>query len=82
MSISIEYVKHLESQLHPKCPISREVMERVAQRAEQGMETYGETLEEADLSVLHGIDMAIEEALDLAVYLTAVKRKLNLTINQ
>jgi hypothetical protein len=58
------------------CPISQEVAKRVADRAEAGMKTYGVTMERKDVTTVGWIDHAIEEALDLAVYLTRLKRDL------
>lgn len=60
-----------------QCPISKEVAQRVADRAKAGMETYGVTMERTDIDAQGWIDHAIEEALDLAVYLTRLKRDLD-----
>lgn len=56
-----------------ECPISRTVMERVAERARTGMKTYGVTMERTDVTTVGWIDHAIEELLDGAVYLTRLK---------
>ncbi len=60
--------------------IVQEVLDRVYSRAEQGMETYGVSMERDDLTVTQWIDHAIEEALDFAVYMTRVKSDLKTII--
>jgi len=42
-------------------------------RSETGIRKYGTTLDRTDLEVKQWIDHAIEEALDLALYLQKVK---------
>lgn len=59
-----------------ECPIARQVAERVASRAKEGMKKYGVTMERTDVDVVGWIDHAIEEALDFAVYLTRLKKDL------
>jgi hypothetical protein len=45
-------------------------------RSERGIRKYGTTLDRTDLEVKQWIDHAIEEALDLALYLERVKNEL------
>jgi hypothetical protein len=45
-------------------------------RSETGIRKYGTTLDRTDLSVKQWIDHAIEEALDLALYLERIKSEL------
>jgi hypothetical protein len=45
-------------------------------RSETGIRKYGTTLDRTDLEVKQWIDHAIEEALDLALYLERVKNEL------
>jgi hypothetical protein len=54
-----------------------EVAALMRQRAEKGKETYGTTMDRDDLSTDEWLDHAIEEAIDLAIYLTKIKRELN-----
>lgn len=53
------------------------VVYRIAQllktRSETGIRKYGTTLDRTDLSVKEWIDHAIEESLDLALYLQRIK---------
>jgi hypothetical protein len=51
-----------------------EVAKRMRARAESGLHTYGVTMDREDLSKEKWLDHAIEEALDLAIYLTKIKR--------
>lgn len=46
-------------------------------RSETGIRKYGTTLDRTDLSIKEWLDHAIEEALDLAIYLTKIKKELN-----
>jgi hypothetical protein len=45
-------------------------------RSETGIRKYGTTLDRTDLTIKEWIDHAIEEALDLALYLERVKNEL------
>lgn len=45
-------------------------------RSETGIRKYGTTLDRTDIEVKQWIDHAIEEALDLALYLERVKNEL------
>lgn len=60
-------------ELEIECPYAKIVSERVAKRAHEGMKKYGVTMERTDVTTVGWIDHAIEEALDLAVYLTRLK---------
>ena len=53
-----------------------EVAQLMRQRADKGKQTYGTTMDRDDLSTDEWLDHAIEEALDLAIYLTKIKREL------
>lgn len=53
-----------------------EVACRMKNRANDGLITYGVTMDRKDLSNEDWLDHAIEEALDLAIYLTKIKRQL------
>jgi hypothetical protein len=53
-----------------------EVARRMRDRADKGLLTYGVTMDRKDLSNEQWLDHAIEEALDLAIYLTKIKREL------
>jgi hypothetical protein len=46
-------------------------------RSETGIRKYGTTLDRTDLEVKQWIDHAIEEALDLALYLERIKSEIN-----
>lgn len=48
----------------------------IEQRAKKGLETYGVTLDRTDYPVEQGISDAIEEALDLAIYLQKCKQEI------
>lgn len=53
-------------------PIVQSVIERVAQRSEQGMKTYGVPMTRPDVSTIEWLRHAQEEAMDLAVYLERI----------
>lgn len=53
-----------------------EVAQLMRRRADKGKQTYGTTMDRDDLSTDEWLDHAIEEALDLAIYLTKIKREL------
>ena len=53
-----------------------EVAKLMRMRADKGKETYGTTMDRDDLSTEQWLDHAIEEALDLAIYLTKIKKDL------
>lgn len=53
-----------------------EVARLMRYRADKGKDTYGTTMDRDDLSTEEWLDHAIEEALDLAIYLTKIKKEL------
>ena len=53
-----------------------EVAALMRKRADIGKQTYGTTMDRDDLTTEEWLDHAIEEALDLAIYLTKIKREL------
>lgn len=53
-----------------------EVAALMRTRAEIGKQTYGTTMDRDDLTTEEWLDHAIEEALDLSIYLTKIKREL------
>lgn len=61
----------------PECPIAREVLLKVQTRANEGMVTYGQTMERTDIDTQGWIEHTIEELLDAAAYLTRLKVDVN-----
>jgi hypothetical protein len=57
-------------------PIVAAVIRKMYQRSQVGIKKYGTTLERDDLSTEQWIDHAIEEAMDLVLYLTKIKTQL------
>lgn len=53
-----------------------EVARLMRERSQKGKATYGTTMDRDDLGVDEWINHAIEEALDLAIYLTKIKKEL------
>lgn len=53
-----------------------EVAALMRRRADKGKQTYGTTMDRDDLTTEEWFDHAIEEALDLAIYLTKIKKEL------
>lgn len=53
-----------------------EVAQLMRTRSDKGKQTYGTTMDRDDLSTQDWFDHAIEEALDLAIYLTKIKKEL------
>ena len=53
-----------------------EVAALMRRRADIGKQTYGTTMDRDDLSTDEWLKHAIEEALDLAIYLTKIKKEL------
>lgn len=54
-----------------------QVVKLIKDRADRGLQTYGVTMDRDDLTLDQWFDHAIEEALDLAIYLTKIKTTLN-----
>jgi len=52
------------------------VIERFKQRSEVGQKKYGTTMDRTDLSTKQWIDHAIEESMDLILYLEKLKQQL------
>jgi len=62
---------------YPADPVVETNMRRLAQRADVGMKTYGQSMEDhKDESLEYWIDHTIEELLDAANYLEKLKRDL------
>ena len=57
-------------------PIVSAVIRKMYQRSQVGIKKYGTTLERDDLTTEQWIDHAIEEAMDLVLYLTKLKTQL------
>ena len=57
--------------------ITTKIIELIETRADKGFQTYGVTMDRDDLTPEQWIDHAIEEALDLAIYLMKIKTTLN-----
>ena len=57
--------------------ITERIINLIETRADKGLQTYGVTMDRDDLTPEQWIDHAIEEALDLAIYLTKIKTTLN-----
>lgn len=56
--------------------ITNRIIELIETRADKGLQTYGVTMDRDDLTAEQWIDHAIEEALDLAIYLMKIKSEL------
>ena len=57
-----------------------EVLNRYKDRANLGFNKYGTNLDRDDLTTEQWLDHAIEEALDLSLYLTKLKQNLKKSI--
>ena len=57
--------------------ITNRIIKLIETRADKGLQTYGVTMDREDLDLDAWFDHAIEEALDLAIYLTKIKTTLN-----
>ena len=57
-------------------PVVEKVRAQLLQRSQVGLKKYGVGLDREDLNTQQWIDHAIEEALDLVLYLTRLKEKL------
>jgi hypothetical protein len=53
-----------------------EVAALMRSRSQKGKHTYGTTMDRGDLTTDEWLNHAIEEALDLAIYLTKIKKEL------
>ena len=52
-----------------------EVAKLMRMRSQKGKDTYGTTMDRTDLKFDDWLDHAIEEALDLAIYLTKIRKE-------
>lgn len=57
--------------------ITERIINLIETRSDKGFQTYGVTMDRDDLTPEQWIDHAIEEALDLAIYLIKIKTTLN-----
>ena len=60
--------------------IVTEVINRYKDRAKLGLNKYGTTLDRDDLTTEQWLEHAIEEALDLSLYLTKLKQNFKKSI--
>lgn len=52
-----------------------EVAALMRSRSQKGKQTYGTTMDRGDLNTEQWLNHAIEEALDLAIYLTKIRKE-------
>ena len=57
--------------------VVQEVKAKFEERSQVGIKKYGTTLDRDDLSTEQWIEHAIEEAMDLTLYLSVIKKRLN-----
>lgn len=57
--------------------ITERIINLIETRSDKGFQTYGVTMDRDDLTQEQWFDHAIEEALDLAIYLMKIKTTLN-----
>jgi len=57
--------------------IVQEIKDKFEQRSQLGIKKYGTTLERDDLSTEEWLNHAIEECMDLILYLQRLKHKIN-----
>ena len=62
--------------------IVEELIEKYVERAEIGKAKYNMTMDRDDLSISEWVNHAQEEAMDLSIYLTKIKRELWFKDNQ
>ena len=62
--------------------ILTELLEKYVQRAEIGKAKYNMDMDRDDLSITEWVNHAQEEAMDLSIYLTKIKRELEFKNNQ
>ena len=58
--------------LNPDFSVEESVIEEIRKRSQVGFKKYGKTMTRTDLSVRAWLQHALEEALDLSVYLKRV----------
>ena len=56
--------------------IEDEVCEEIQARAKRGLNKYGVTMEREDLTIVEWLQHALEESLDLAVYLKRLQHEI------
>jgi len=56
--------------------IEDEVCEEIQARAERGLNKYGVSMEREDLTIVEWLQHALEESLDLAVYLKRLQHEI------
>ena len=56
----------------PDFSVEESVIEEIRKRGQVGFKKYGKTMTRTDLSVREWLQLALEEALDLSVYLKRV----------
>jgi len=59
-----------------KNAILTQVLDKLIQQTNKGVDKYGTTVNPADYSTVEWIDHAIEESIDHIVYLTCLKTKI------
>ena len=57
--------------------ITERIINLIETRSDKGFQTYGVSMDRDDLTAEQWFDHAIEEALDLAIYLMKIKTTLN-----
>lgn len=62
--------------------ILTELLEKYVQRAEIGKAKYNMDMDRNDLSITEWVNHALEESMDLSIYLTKIKRELEFKNNQ
>ncbi len=62
--------------------ILTELLEKYVQRAEFGKAKYNMDMDRDDLSITEWVNHALEESMDLSIYLTKIKRELEFKNNQ
>jgi predicted nuclease with TOPRIM domain len=62
--------------------ILTELLEKYVQRAEIGKAKYNMDMDRDDLSITEWVNHALEESMDLSIYLTKIKRELEFKNNQ
>lgn len=62
--------------------ILTELLEKYVQRADIGKAKYNMDMDRDDLSITEWVNHALEESMDLSIYLTKIKRELEFKNNQ
>ena len=61
--------------------VVKAIVKKFQQRSNVGIKKYGVTLDREDLTTIEWIEHAIEETMDLTLYLEKLKRKIYLIEN-